>query len=292
MALPPQLTAAQRAQLERLRSSGDLPNDSALLELAIAHQVAAPLAVWAQRRGDVVPAAWKARLNQVRAMNLVILMQARALRDLLNASGLPWLAAKGLARALDPLLPDRFIGDIDLYVPAETAIDVVQVLDADYRCLDQAWDVYIMAQVLLPRHAQGVPIDLHRSWHGWVGGDEGAITRFSVAPRCLDGFPLPSFSDDLRIALYETLYSTWNNPLRRLWELQAMAERLPVNALCSLLLEMGLADRALTVPDRFLRVSRLRVSRRFSGALAMILASRNPLLRAFGLARMRLGFMR
>ena len=100
MALPPQLSRAQRAQLEALRHQGDLPDDAELLERAIAHQVAAPLAVWALRRGDSVPAIWKARLNQVRAMNLRIVAQAETLRDLLNDAGLPWLAAKGVLLSL------------------------------------------------------------------------------------------------------------------------------------------------------------------------------------------------
>ena len=201
MALPPQLSRAQRAQLEALRHAGDLPDDAEFLELAIAHQVAAPLAVWALRRGDSVPAIWKARLNQVRAMNLRILAQAETLRDLLNDAGLPWLAAKGVLRALDPALPERFIGDLDLYVPQASAEAAVRVLEPTYRQDNAAWDAYIMAQVLVLRDGEGVPLDLHRSWHGWVGGHEGEIEPLKVPARSLDGFALPDAEDDLRIAL-------------------------------------------------------------------------------------------
>jgi hypothetical protein len=290
MALPPQLTRHQRCQLERLRSSGDLPDDAAFLELAIAHQVAAPLAVWAQRRGAAVPESWARRLAQVRAMNLRIEQQAFWVGQALDAAGIDWLVGKGLLRALDPLLPDRFIGDIDIYLPGDQAQDAIAALAPRYQPDNAPWDAYIEAQMLVPLAANSdyVPVDLHRTWHGFVGGAEGRILAAECSGLRRQNFASPSARDDLRIALYETIYSVWNNPLRRLWELQILVERLAPPELAALLGSMGLRSSALTIARRFIAAPWLRRSRRSAGVLAMLLVSRRPVMRARELAAMRL----
>lgn len=290
MALPPQLTGAQRAQLEALRSSGDLPDEADFLELAIAHQVAAPLAVWAQRRGAVVPEPWLRRLAQVRAMNLGIEQQAAWVGQALDGAGINWVVGKGLLRALDPLLPERFIGDIDLYVPGDQAIAAIAALAPHYRPEEAPWDAYIKAQMLVPLAANShcVPVDLHRTWHGWVGGAEGRILAADCHGSRRQGFAAPSTSDDLRITLYEIIYSAWNNPLRRLWELELLAARLAAQELDAVLESMGLRRSALGIAGRFIASSWLRRSRRSAGVLAMLLVSRRPVTRACELAAMRL----
>ena len=85
------------------------------------------------------------------------------------------------------------------------------------------------------------------------------------------------------------IYSTWNNPLRRIWETQELAQRLSEERLEAVLKSMGLRHRSLQIGDHFLRRPRLRRSRRFAGVLAMLMVSRRPLQRAFKLLRMRLG---
>ncbi len=115
--VPKRLTGQWREVFEALRRGrAQLSDYDSAYELAIAHQLCAPLASYALERGDEVPERWRTRLNHVRAQNLIFETCLASLAEQLDALNVPWFVTRGAARLADPLVPDRLCGDVDLYI--------------------------------------------------------------------------------------------------------------------------------------------------------------------------------
>jgi hypothetical protein len=286
---PPFLEPKQRALFDALgRGELGLADHADLLPIAIDHGIAAHCAFVARQSGQVVPELWRSRLHQVAGQNLLVRSQLDELAGRLNAAGVPWLAGKGWLRQLDPVLGERLMGDIDLYVPQAAHGALGAALEGAYVAGLQGGEAYNNARVFRPV-GSGVDVDVHYAVHGALAAADAPVEPLVERAERRGEVPCPCPADDYIITLIDALCGAWNNPLRRLWELAILRERLNPNERAEALAVAGLkADAERAVEAAF--ASR-KFQRSYRRALVVTLcrASRHPVRRLIALAALRLG---
>lgn len=249
--------------------------DEAMFRLAVDHGVAAALAAWAIERGDPVPPLWRDRLRQVRAQQL---RHKSALDDLLNRlqlSGTQWMVARGWARTVDPILPVRPMGDVDLYTSHDQLSKLSEALMPRWQWKYNLYDPWTTTRVFVDQEGDGPAVDIHFDFSFFGQRCPGAMERALERRRRVEGLWLPDLETDWIIALIESLQSLRQRSLRRQWELEGLGHRLAPRERRNILMRFGLSSELLyqlekrlyrVVPQAELRNDRLEQG--YAGAAA------------------------
>ena len=286
--VPKRLTGKWRATFEDLRHGrAQLSDHDRAYDLAIAHQLCAPLASYALERGDEVPERWRERLNHVRAQNLIFETYLASLAEQLDALNVPWFVTRGAARLTDPLVPDRLCGDVDLYIRPEDwpTIEIELAAKPDFERTVQRGEKNRSTRHFLWRPNLEVQLDFHLSvspFHSEGGAGYALLMQRRV--RNTQGLWVLPPEDDYGMALIEALIEAPANRLRRLWELDVLHERLKPGERQRMRRRFGLRRWAHRLPHLvFRRVQGTPVMYnarqllvRYGGLSMLILASRRP----------------
>jgi len=286
----PALRKEERKALEAFRTGRQTLADAPefLFRLARQHNVAASLAAIASERGQYVPQIWRHRLRQLRAQQLTVRPHLDRLARRLNRLGRPWFAARGWARIYDPVLPVRPMGDLDIYMTLEHLEDLDQVIDGDWRHDPRngrdglATRKFIDSSGILP------PLDGHGALSWFGSADPVSMHRYLSRRRQIDGCWLASPEDDFAIALAEALVDSSQRSLRRIWELQGLAERLDEDVLKQVYTNMDLKPVAWRQIESRLGHPGWRRPAVMRAAWNWLRASRSPLRTALRLSPMML----
>lgn len=279
------LSMAQRAEFEAMRRGTRSLAGKVAFDLALDHGVASALAAFAEARSQGVPSLWKARLRQLRAQQLQQRSCHRELQDRLESSGAVWMTARGWARTVDPILPIRPTGDVDLY----TTIDQFDLLR---RGLAPRWELerrqddrWGTTRVLHDRKGKGPAVDVHFDFSLFGGRCPGAIENALSRRRQLGGLWLPAAEDDWMIALIESLQGLRQRSLRRHWERQGLAARLEPVAQQAVLQRFGLRPEVLYQLEQRLYVAVPESQALRRSMMSWLRASQAPVTTAAWLAK-------
>jgi hypothetical protein len=287
--VPVRLGRRRRADLEALYTGAKtIAAAPELFDLALAHQVAAPLAALARSRGDEVPEPWAGRLADVRAQNLAFAAPLAEIAEVLDATGCLWLAARGAARLSDPLMPDRLCGDIDVHILAEQWPEIQAALarHAHLNRRPHRGDKNRSTRHFSYHHGVRVDLDIHLApspFHAQSSSLQRAL--LNGRQQTAAGLWVASAEDEYGLNLLEALMEAPANRLRRLWELDALKERLSPGELQRMRRRFGLRRWAHSLPSAIFDLlqgtptmrTRNQLMTRYTGVLALITASRRPL---------------
>ena len=286
--VPKRLNGKRRAVFEALRDGhAELRNHDDLYELAIAHQLCAPLANYALNRGEEIPERWRERLHNVRAQNLVFESHLASLAQHLDDLSVPWFVTRGAARLADPIIPDRLCGDIDLYILPQDWLRIERELSAkaEFERTVQRGEKNRSTRHFLWRPSLEVQLDFHLSvspFHSEGGAGYELLMQRRV--RNAHGLWVLSPEDDYGMALLEALIEAPANRLRRLWELDSLYERLKPGERQRMRRRFGLRRWAHRLPHLVFRriqgtpvmYNARQLLVRYGGLSMLILASRRP----------------
>lgn len=256
-------------------------------DLALSHQLAAPLAGMASKRGESLPEPWAQRLRSVRIQNLAFEPALAELSEILNSFGFPWLAARGAARLADPVLPERLCGDVDLYIKASHWPDFAAALCAEpgFAVDPQRGDKNRSTRHILMNRGLRIELDVHLApspFH--AEGHELQERLLAGRVSQASGLFVPSPEDDYGIALIEALIEAPANRLRRIWELEALQQRLSPEQERKACRRFALHRYARGFPAQILKHLQGRLLMRnseqllvrYGGLLALLGGSRRP----------------
>ena len=274
---------------ESLRhGSATLDDHDACFDLALAHQIAAPLASLALARGESIPERWRERLMQVRAQNLAYENCLTLLVARLDGLSVPWFATRGAVRLSDPVVPDRLCGDIDLYIdPADwPKIEATLSADSAFERDHQRGEKNRSTRHFNWTSGLTLALDFHLGvspFHSEGGGVLAGLLARRV--RNAAGLWVLPPEDDYGMALVEALIESPANRLRRLWELDALAARLSAGEHQRMRRRFGLRRWSRHLPERVFRGlqgrlpmrDRKQVLVRYGGLATLIAGSRRPL---------------
>ena len=299
--VPPRLGSDLSRRFEAMwRGQQPIDENEGLLRVAVAHQIAAPIADRAVKRGATLAQAWAERLEAVRAQNLIMGMAAAELAKHFDACGGPWLIARGVSRLDDGLIGERTAGDLDLYVsPGEWPEWEAHLLELPGMVRNETTGEFNRStrHFRFERGAMTVEVDLHLAVSPFHAiGDpllNGVLERRRRNGR---GLWVPSLEDDYGLALVEALIEAPANRLRRLWELEILAQRLSAGQRQRMRRRFGLRRWAEPLPrqifdslqGRLVMRHRHQLMVRYGGLLALILGSRHPVAQTWSSVGMML----
>lgn len=239
------LSPTQRARLEAMRWGRRPLGGAEDFAQALSHGVAGALAAWTIERSETVPRRWRDRLRQLRAGQLRQQACLDELRARLDASGALWITARGWARTVDPILPIRPMGDVDLYTTPEELPALAQGLLPRWQLKDRPDDHWGTTRLFVDRRGMAPAVDVHLDFSLFGGRCRGAMEQALARRRSVQGLWLPSAEDDWLIALIESLQGLRQRSLRRHWERQGLADRLDPSIRRTVLKRFGLRSELL-----------------------------------------------
>ena len=286
--VPKRLTNKWREVFEALRDGrAQLSDHDRAFDMAIAHQLCAPLASYALNRGEAVPDRWRERLNHVRAQNLVFESHLASLVQHLDDLSIPWFVTRGAACLADPIIPDRLCGDVDLYVLRKDwpSIEIELAAKPEFERIVGYGEKNRSTRHFIWRPSLEVQLDFHLSvspFHSEGGAGYELLMQRRI--RNAHGLWVLSPEDDYGMALIEALIEAPANRLRRLWELDVLYERLKPGERQRMRRHFGLRRWAHRLPHLvFRRIQGTPVMHsarqllvRYGGLSMLILASRRP----------------
>ena len=220
------LSVQQRDVFEAVRLGQQSLSDGTPFDLAVDHGVAAALAAWSIDRGETIPGLWRDRLRQVRAQQLRQRSDLEDLRERLHASSVRWMTARGWARTVDPILPVRPMGDVDLYTTEDQLEALADALQPRWQLKHRSDDVWGTTRLFVDGEGRGPAVDVHLDFSLFGRRCPGAMEAALDRRRRVVDLWLPDAEDDWLIALIESLQSARQRSLRRHWERQGLGTRL------------------------------------------------------------------